>query len=435
MAAAPSLATLQNLVRRDPDGYTEEVGRRLRHFQSLLALVEQQPGSSPADFLPLLSFVSHIAACFPSLMADLPEGLGRLLEERHDVLEPAVRRALLQALVLLRNRGMVPPLALLQRCFRLFRCRDKTLRARLYAYVVTDIKTANRKARDQPLNRALQNHVIHILQEPSSVGAKYALRAMIELYRRQVWRDAKTVNVIASALFCPHPKLRIAALHFLLGAHDAPHDGEDSEEEELQEARGAVSKLREQLGGKDGSHESRPGRCVNKKKRKLQRAMRSTKSRGKAEAAASFAALHLLHDPFTLAEKLFAELRRSSERFEVRLLMINLLSRLVGAHRLQLPNFFPYLQRYLQPHQRDITLLLAYLVQACHELLTAEMLSPLLLHLANHFVTDKSRPEMVAIGLNTTREAREGETLRDPIRDLPRSAEILRGVIQRGLVP
>jgi len=300
MAAAPSLATLQNLVRRDPDGYTEEVGRRLRHFQSLLALVEQQPGSSPADFLPLLSFVSHIAACFPSLMADLPEGLGRLLEERHDVLEPAVRRALLQALVLLRNRGMVPPLALLQRCFRLFRCRDKTLRARLYAYVVTDIKTANRKARDQPLNRALQNHVIHILQEPSSVGAKYALRAMIELYRRQVWRDAKTVNVIASALFCPHPKLRIAALHFLLGAHDAPHDGEDSEEEELQEARGAVSKLREQLGGKDGSHESRPGRCVNKKKRKLQRAMRSTKSRGKAEAAASFAALHLLHGPSAL---------------------------------------------------------------------------------------------------------------------------------------
>ncbi|EOD19672.1 hypothetical protein EMIHUDRAFT_242784 [Emiliania huxleyi CCMP1516] len=377
MAAAPSLATLQNLVRRDPDGYTEEVGRRLRHFQSLLALVEQQPGSSPADFLPLLSFVSHIAACFPSLMADLPEGLGRLLEERHDVLEPAVRRALLQALVLLRNRGMVPPLALLQRCFRLFRCRDKTLRARLYAYVVTDIKTANRKARDQPLNRALQNHVIHILQEPSSVGAKYALRAMIELYRRQVWRDAKTVNVIASALFCPHPKLRIAALHFLLGAHDAPRDGEDSEEEELQEARGAVSKLREQLGGKDGSHESRPGRCVHKKKRKLQRAMRSTKSRGKAEAAASLqVALEVREEVWQLQPVRADEAREEVDhqqphlesftlgqcgRLEVRLLMINLLSRLVGAHRLQLPNFFPYLQRYLQPHQRDITLLLAYL--------------------------------------------------------------------------
>jgi len=267
MSAEPSLMTLQNLVRRDPDGYTEEVQRRLRHFQSLLAILEQQPGSSPPDFLPLLGFISHVAACFPTMMGDVPEGIGRLLDERYDVLEPAVRRAILQALVLLRNRGLMPPLALLQRCFRLFRCRDKTMRTRLYTYVVTDIKTANQKHRDQPLNRALQNYVIGILQDSSSsVGAKYALQAMIELYRRHVWRDEKTVNVIASALFCPHPKLRIAALHFLLGDHDAPKEGEDSDEEEANLTKGQIEKLREQLG-KEGSA---PIRCSNKKKRKLQ---------------------------------------------------------------------------------------------------------------------------------------------------------------------
>lgn len=97
-------------------------------------------------------------------------------------------------------------------------------------------------------------------------------------------------------------------------------------------------------------------------------------------------------------------MRKTSERFEVRIVMINLLSRLIGAHRLQLPAFYAYLQRYLQPHQRDITLLLAYLVQACHEQVLPDTLQPMLRHLANHFVTDKSRPEMVAIGLNTTRE-------------------------------
>jgi protein SDA1 len=96
--------------------------------------------------------------------------------------------------------------------------------------------------------------------------------------------------------------------------------------------------------------------------------------------------------------------RKTNERFEVRIVMINLLSRLIGAHRLQLPAFYAYLQRYLQPHQRDITLLLAYLVQACHEQVLPDTLQPLLRHLANHFVTDKSRPEMVAIGLNTARE-------------------------------
>ena len=43
-------------------------------------------------------------------------------------------------------------------------------------------------------------------------------------------------------------------------------------------------------------------------------------------------------------------------------------------------------------------------VQACHELVTPETLHPLLQTLVHHFVSDKSRPEMVAIGLNTARE-------------------------------
>ena len=75
-----------------------------------------------------------------------------------------------------------------------------------------------------------------------------------------------------------------------------------------------------------------------------------------------------------------------------------------GAHRLLIPNFYPFVQRYMQPHQREITLVLAYLVQGCHELVPPESLQPLLRTLAQHFVSDKSRPEMVAIGINTTRE-------------------------------
>ena len=123
---------------------------------------------------------------------------------------------------------------------------------------------------------------------------------------------------------------------------------------------------------------------------------------------------------------------------QVRLLMLNLASRLIGYHRLLVPNFYPFLQRYLQPHQREITLLLTFLVQASHELVPPEALQvtgrhrhrhhrhhhsttvattsppppppsvvqPQLLHLANHFVSDKSRASMVSVGLNTIREVR-----------------------------
>lgn len=66
----------------------------------------------------------------------------------------------------------------------------------------------------------------------------------------------------------------------------------------------------------------------------------------------------------TFAEKLFVRLQKSSgEKMETRTAMITLISRIMGVHKLILLNFYPFLQRYLQPHQRDVTTLLAALIQ------------------------------------------------------------------------
>ena len=72
----------------------------------------------------------------------------------------------------------------------------------------------------------------------------------------------------------------------------------------------------------------------------------------------------------TFAERLFARLQRGGgERVETRLAITALVSRVVGVHRLLLLHFYPFLQKYLQPHQRDVTQLLAALVQARHTLI------------------------------------------------------------------
>ena len=43
--------------------------------------------------------------------------------------------------------------------------------------------------------------------------------------------------------------------------------------------------------------------------------------------------------------------------------MMSVVSRAVGVHRLLILNFYPFLQKYIQPHQRDVTHVLAALVQ------------------------------------------------------------------------
>ena len=195
------------------------------------------------------------------------------------------------------------------------------------------------------------------------------------MYRRGIWRDAKTVNVVATALFCPHPKLRLGALHFLLGAHDLAADEADSDDEDAAEAREQRLKEQRESLGKDGATALR-----NKAKRKrassAPRAPPRPRPNAKnADQNGAFAAIHLLHDPHNVAEKLLSELRKSNEKFEVRLLMMSLTSRLIGAHRLMLPAFYPYAIRYMQPHQRQVTSVLASCVQASHELVPPETLN------------------------------------------------------------
>jgi protein SDA1 len=106
----------------------------------------------------------------------------------------------------------------------------------------------------------------------------------------------------------------------------------------------------------------------------------------------------------TFAEKLFARLQGCTERFEVKLMMMMAISRAVGIHRLTLLNFYPYLQRYIQPHQRDVTQLLAAAVQACHDLVPPDAVESMIRQLVNQFVHDRARPEVMAVGLNTVRE-------------------------------
>jgi uncharacterized membrane protein len=43
--------------------------------------------------------------------------------------------------------------------------------------------------------------------------------------------------------------------------------------------------------------------------------------------------------------------------------MMAVISRAVGVHQLLLLNFYPFLQKYIQPHQRDVTQILAILIQ------------------------------------------------------------------------
>uniref|UniRef100_A0AAR2LLS5 Protein SDA1 n=1 Tax=Pygocentrus nattereri TaxID=42514 RepID=A0AAR2LLS5_PYGNA len=352
-----NLPQLQNLIKRDPRSYTEEFLQQFRHYQSNIQIFKHQPDKPNKDLAELVMFLAQVGHCYLEELSSFPKELTELLLNHHTVLEP-------------------------------------DLRMTLYTHIVTDIKNINAKHKNNRLNTTLQNFMYTMLRDSNPIAAKISLDVIVELYKRNIWNDAKTVNVITTACFSKVTKILVAALTFFLGKDEDEKKDSDSESEE------------DGPSARDLMVRYSTGKKTSKNKKKLEKAMKVLKKHKKKRKVEvfNFSAIHLIHDPQDFAEKLLKELESSKERFEVKIMLMEFISRLVGIHELILFNFYPFVQRFLQPHQREVTKILLCAAQSAHHLVPPEIIEPVIMTIANNFVTDRNSGEVMTVGLNSIKE-------------------------------
>ena len=66
------------------------------------------------------------------------------------------------------------------------------------------------------MNTQLQNFLYDLIEHQVDKSAKAALLIMLELYKRRVWTDNKTVNAISSGCLSKNSKMVIASCKFML---------------------------------------------------------------------------------------------------------------------------------------------------------------------------------------------------------------------------
>lgn len=230
------LLSLQGKCKRDPEGYRDDVLMQLQHYNALHGLFMLKPGKDFKEFADLVGFLAQVAASYKRDIPAFHVGLIELLDKHYALLDPNLRRSLVGALILLHNRGSVTLGELLPLFFRLFRCPDKQLRLMIFRHIVAAVKSANKNKRDDRLNRSVQNFLQAALKDENEAAAKKALAVITDLYRRNVWSDARTVNLAADACRHPSPKILVAALKFFLGQDEAAEAAaaegdEDSDDE------------------------------------------------------------------------------------------------------------------------------------------------------------------------------------------------------------
>lgn len=395
-----SLPQLQNLMKKDPEAYELEFGQQWSHFKTQMELFRLKPQKPSETFGQQVMFLAHVAPSFPGKAEALPDLLIGTLEEHAEVMHSSMRMTLVSALILLRNRHQFSCIKTLPVYFKLFVTQDKGLRKSIFSHVVKDIAQMNQKMKNQKVNYELRNFVFSKLKEVDIEVSRHACALFISMYRQNVWSDNHVVNLMSAGLVHPDLKISAALAHLFLGNKTKGLEGileESDEEDDDTNINDAVMTI---VGAK---------KTANRVKR-LKRAKKAAKKAGKKGAkkgdnsAVSFVAIDLLNDPQTLAERLLQRLSKGSEPYLFRLLMLHLVARLVGRHQLSLLNFYPYVLKYLQPAQQEVTKVLAALVEASHAQVPPEEMRPVVLHIIRYFVSEACAPEVIEVGLNAIRE-------------------------------
>ena len=333
-----------------------------------------------------------------------------------------IRKACVSALILMRNKGAVPPLRLLQLFFQLMAVvPDKNLRECLYHHIVNDIRNINKNGkRDDKLNRTIQSFFHRIVaasaneavpggeDSPTDYAAKRAVQMTCELYRRNVWNDERSVHILASAASSPNASVMSRALRFFLNIEEAMALDQKSAEDTEWVGHQKVdlhlyskkTKARKRLVAKQ---------MKNRRKKQNEREMQivaQREDRGVEASRKLFPAIELLNDPQGLCETILRRIKSSGSntyKFEVKMLMVNFVTRVVGNHELILLPLYTLLQRYMGGHQRDVTAILAYSVQACHSYVPPEEVYGILKTIAHNFITERCSGEQMAVGINAVR--------------------------------
>lgn len=367
-----------------------------------------------------INLIAHVCVVYPAETKNFANDLGELLVNHHTAIAVELREKMVQSLVQLTNRQVITEEKLIQILFPLLpTTNSKTFRKDIYTTLVRLLKNANKSTKAPKLNKSVQTLLFTLLESSDGPAAApdglWAAKLTRELWRRSIWDDARSVEIMKLAAVHGNTKVSIAGVNFFLG--------EDRDREKaMRKKRGLDSDDSSDAMSSDDEDGSTPSMSglkhkvgVNKKTgkraRKLENAAKMLKKKEEArglEAHLNFSAIHLLHDPQGFAERLFSQtLSRSTgnkHTLEQRIQILNLVSRLIGVHKLSVLGVYSYLLKYLTPKQRDVTQFMACAAQASHDLVPPDVLSPVVRKIADEFVSDGVAPEVAAAGINTIRE-------------------------------
>ena len=389
------LPQYQDRVKRDKESYKEEFLKILKKFEEQFNIFLFNPSRKIKGFKELLMFFAHLSHLFKEETAFIPKGLCKIISENYLTIPHEIRLTIVDSLSIMCKSGILSLLEVIPLFFNLMRCQDKILRKRLTDYIISSLTKVNEKHKNVNINKNIQNFCEKLLEDSNKKLARKTLNIIVNLYQKKIWNDSRTINMLANiAVNAKDIKISSAACKFFLSEYDT-EQGDSSDEEDLEELKNKYKLL-----GKGYSQKTK------KRKAKLKQLMKSIERKEernkKIKTNTNFLPIDQLNDPYTFAEKLFHLMSSfQSGNFSHKLIILRLLGRILGRHRLIINNFFNSMIPLIKAEQKDLNIILASIIEATHDQIPPIELESLIKKLFDFFISDVLPPQQITLGLHT----------------------------------
>ena len=415
LGVATNLFELRGKVKRNPSAYKNDVLRQLNHWDATLKLIKisntmNKTRQRTKNLSLLIEFLSNVVYKYPNEMSCIKFGndLIYLLKNNINSLNSIIKKSIILGITILQLNDMINPIDILPLYFDLLNTHDKKFRYIIYTSIVKIIIKINKNTNKNKkrynyfnINRDIQNYMFNMLKNENDISVKKSLSILIELYKKGIWKNKKMVNIICElCLYHKNNNIIKNSMLFILG--------------------NKISMIKDEIELQNMKKNTLKSHAMNMKfntKRKRKKSIKiakiedrlSEKKEQQQETLETMngnidlSLIRSIYDPQKFAEKLFGRLKKNKDIWDIKLLQMNLISRVMSSHDLVLYPFYTFMSKYLKPYQMNITQILTYLSQSVHRLVPPNIIKPIINIIANEFIGQFSNNESIAAGLNAIR--------------------------------
>ncbi|KAH9386678.1 protein SDA1 [Nematocida major] len=375
---------LQLQIKRDPASYTTLYKNEVEKLRGMIKISKLDPEAKNSELSSLLTFLPHIAKHYDE---DIAGDIFNYALDYYSLLEKSLSQAVITGVIALKKTKQIGPEIFYKQAIALIEEMDKRTKTVFIQFLIAEI------IRDKDHKELVQKILVDSIHSGVESHAKRAAYIYMHLISRSIWTDRASSEMVFEMMFKAPPVVVNFIFMYLL---DRVKLAVTEEEIEMPSKKTQDTKIKRETKGDK-----------RKKERKEKVILKKLEEKKEKEAQKEPNIVSILRrlegkGP-QYAARLFKKVKMSEHSADTKLMMAQIVSRIIGYYKVNIKGFLGYMMRFLFPHQEKLPSVFAAIAQSIHEETVDKEVQAICDLIVENFCGDHKDDDIIAYGVNSLR--------------------------------